>query len=115
MSQPCDLLDLLLVDIRDLKEPVVSDMLALAAGMSLPHGGVAILHSAWQVPHQDKLDFWFVSETSTWPFERAIEFTGVEAGRTLFVSTDDDARQQASARGIVSSVPDLELMERLLP
>lgn len=92
----------------------------LAASSALPHGGVGARSTPgeerWNPSAEaDLLDFWFVSDSGDWPFERASTFAGVEPSRTLFVSNDTTARARAEVLGLISSVPDIAFMERLLP
>lgn len=117
MSQPCALLELLLVDARDTTDEVVRAMLRLAVERALPHGSVVAggANGVALDAAEDLLDFWLTGEPRQWPFARATRFAGVEAERTLFVSQDAAARQQAVDAGLMASAPDLDVMERLLP
>jgi len=116
VSQPCSLLELLLVDARDLGVSEAREMLALAVSRSIPHGALSLgRENTALLTGDDLLDFWLVSESEEWPFERAAAFTGVEQARTLFVSTHPLARQQAMSVGVTASAPDVDFMERLLP
>jgi len=47
----------------------------------------------------DQFGFWF-GDDGSWPFERALSFTNIEPGRTLFVSRDAAACATAASLGI---------------
>ncbi|HUG13733.1 MAG TPA: hypothetical protein VMM78_01845 [Thermomicrobiales bacterium] len=116
MSQPCSLLELLLVDARDLALPATRRMLEFAAAQAIPHGALRAGESVdAPIDHADALDFWLSGDEREWPFARAAAFAGVEEGRTLFASMDPVARAAAASAGLVATVPNLDVMERMLP
>jgi len=103
MSQPCSAVELVLFDARELTEPSIRDeidtvvQLGVLAGAVLDEARVAdVVDAAGQA---DRFGFWFGDE-GVWPFERALSFANIEPGRTVFVSSDANARQMALSLGL---------------
>lgn len=117
MSQTCSLVELLLVDLRNIDLLEVREVLKIAGSRGLLRGAVGIeRHTSDTPPAQgDLLDFWFVGEAQNWPFERAMTFAGVDAARTFFVSTDETARALAHTVGMHAGEPDVAAFDRMLP
>jgi hypothetical protein len=114
VSQPCSAVELLLFDLQDLADPLMRDILALAVAYDLRRGGLGPAGSAEQVGADAQLAFWVTGEPDADAFARVTALTGIDPGRTVFVSTRGAARRRAEAAGLQSSPPDLDDIERLL-
>jgi hypothetical protein len=120
MSQPCGRLELLLVDARDLDSVLVREIVQFGTSRAVLVGAVAAGVSSGDaraelIGEGELIDFWFLSETDIWPFTRAVSFAGVNPGRAIFVSTSVMARERASDTGMMTSEPDIAILDRLLP
>lgn len=83
--------------------PAIRDEIEVVNGLGVLAGAVLddmkvaqVVDAAGQA---DRFGFWFGGD-GVWPFERAIAFANVEAGRVLFVSSDPAACNAASNYGV---------------
>lgn len=120
MSQTCSLLELVLVDVRDLQCARIRDLLKRVTSHGVLRGAVAAEEAVPDArtllsDNAEMLDFWFVGSRDEWPFDRALAFAGVTPGRAAFVSSDGMARKRAEVTGLLAGGPETDVIERLLP
>jgi hypothetical protein len=104
------MVELLLVDARDLAAPSVHEVIEVARERAIPCGCVGIeLNTASAVEHHglaDAFDFWLDGANGILPIGRALGLVVVDPARALLLTSDRESASTANEFGLQSASPD---------